>query len=69
MKQYRVRITSQAKEHLKVIKNYIAYDLKEPKIAKRILSEIKTALKNLGDMPQRIKKIDEMREWASVSIL
>lgn len=38
MESYRVRITKQAKGHLTLIREYIAAELKEPGIAKKMLS-------------------------------
>ena len=38
MDQYTIRITAQAREHLKLIRDYIAVDLREPEIAKNYWS-------------------------------
>ncbi len=59
MDEYKVRITEQAKEHLDLIKSYIASELKEPQTAKKMLALLKENMKSLSFMPHRIKCIDE----------
>lgn len=39
MDKYKIKVTRQAKEHLALIREYIATELKEPTIAKRILKK------------------------------
>ena len=39
MDKYKIKVTRQAKEHLALIREYIATELKEPIIAKRILKK------------------------------
>lgn len=34
MDQYAIRVTAQARQHLRLIRDYIAVDLREPEIAK-----------------------------------
>lgn len=65
MGEYTVRITDQAKEHLSLIKSYIALEIKEPQTAKKILALLKENMKNLSFMPYRIKCIDE-QPWGSL---
>lgn len=58
MDKYKIRLTRQAKEHLILIREYIAKELKEPFIAKKMLDLLKTQ----ETMPHRIKCIDE-KPW------
>ncbi len=59
MDEYKIKITRQAKEHLELIREYIATGLKEPAIAKRTLELLKTEMMSLQTMPYRVKAIDE----------
>ena len=59
MDEYRVKITSQAKEHLHLIKNYISLESKEPETAKKMLALLKENMKKLSFMPYRVKCMDE----------
>lgn len=59
MEKYTIKITDQAKEHLSLIKDYIVFELKQPKLAKNILNLLKEGMLSLTSMPQRIKCIDE----------
>lgn len=59
MDKYKIKITDQAKEHLKLIKDYIANQLKEPNVAKKILFLLKEEMMSLESLPHRIKCIDE----------
>jgi len=59
MDEYRVKITSQAKEHLHLIKNYISLEIKEPETAKKMLALLKENMKKLSFMPYRVKCMDE----------
>ena len=51
MDSYSIRITRQAKEHLVLIKEYIATELKEPSTAKRLLERFKKKIQTLGTFP------------------
>ncbi|MDY4060745.1 MAG: type II toxin-antitoxin system RelE/ParE family toxin [Faecalicoccus sp.] len=62
MDKYKIRLTKQAKEHLTFIREYIATELKEPDIAKKMLELLKSEMYSLETMPHRIKCIDE-RPW------
>lgn len=62
MENYRIKITRQAKEHLTLIREYIATELKEPGIAREILKLLKSEMYSLENMPYRIKCIDE-KPW------
>ena len=59
MDEYKIKVTRQAKEHLALIREYIATELKEPIIAKRILELLKSEMMSLQTMPYRVKCIDE----------
>ncbi|HUW63727.1 MAG TPA: type II toxin-antitoxin system RelE/ParE family toxin [Spirochaetia bacterium] len=53
MKTFRVLMTQSAAQDLKDISSYIAYDLKEPLVAKRFVKEIKTSVMSLAELPLR----------------
>ena len=61
----KIKVTRQAKEHLALIREYIATELKEPIIAKRILELLKSELMSLQTMPYRVKCIDE-QPWGEL---
>lgn len=48
MKEYKVRITDQAKLHLKLLKSYIDFEIKYPQASNKILSLIKENIKSLS---------------------
>ena len=54
MDEYRVRITSQARDHLREIRRYIEYELLAPIAAKNTIAAIKAEMKSLTHMPARI---------------
>ena len=47
MKTYSIIYSEEAKQDLIDIKSYIKYNLKEPKIAEKLISKIKNRKKNL----------------------
>ena len=59
MAMYQVKITLQAKEHLALIRDYIAIQLKAPETAKNILYLFQKHMNSLSFMPQRISCIEE----------
>ena len=65
MDEYKVKVTRQAKEHLALIREYIATELKEPIIAKRILELLKSEMMSLQMMPYRVKLIGE-QPWCEL---
>lgn len=65
MDTYTIQITSQAKEHLTLIRDYIAHDLKEPEIAKNMLRLLRTEMYSLDSLPHRIKCIEE-KPWGDL---
>ena len=65
MDEYKVKVTRQAKEHLALIREYIATELKEPIVAKRMLELLKEGMTSLQTMPYRVKAIDE-QPWRNL---
>ncbi len=53
MKKYSVLMTHTATEDLKSIATYIANELREPSIAKKLVGNIKEAVMSLEEMPTR----------------
>jgi len=53
MKRYKVVMTQPAAADLQSIANYIAYELKEPAAAKKLLGKIKETVTGLTKMPTR----------------
>lgn len=67
MKTYTVRITRQAREHLRGIKSYIAEELLAPDAAKNTMAVLKREIKSLSRMPERVKLTEE-EPWGSEGI-
>ena len=67
MKTYTVRITRQAREHLRGIKKHIAEELLAPDAAKNTIAAIKKEIKSLDKMPERINLTEE-EPWRSEGI-
>ncbi|MCI6574478.1 MAG: type II toxin-antitoxin system RelE/ParE family toxin [Actinomycetaceae bacterium] len=59
MGEYSIRITTQAREHLRLIRDYIAIELESPMAAKSILELLRKRIAALSSMPHRVKLIDE----------
>lgn len=59
MKTYTVRITRQAREHLRGIKAYITNELLAPDAANNTIAALKKAIKELDKMPERVKLTEE----------
>ena len=59
MDEYTIRITAQAREHLKLIRDYIAVNLREPGIAKNLIELLRKEISTLSFMPYRVKLIEE----------
>lgn len=59
MSDYKIKITSQAIEHLKCIRDYIAIELSDPLAAKRLLEQIKAEMHSLQTMPRRVQCVSE----------
>ena len=54
MEEYRIRITRQARDHLKEIRRYIEQELLYPQAAKNTIAAIKEEMQSLKKMPARI---------------
>ena len=67
MKLYTVRITRQAREHLRGIKKYIAEELLAPEAAGNTIAALKKEIQSLSKMPERIKLTEE-EPWRSEGI-
>jgi addiction module RelE/StbE family toxin len=53
MENYQVFMTRSATQDLKGISSYIAYDLKEPSVAKKLVEKIKASVMCLAKLPLR----------------
>ena len=67
MTKYRVKVTGQAKMHLKGIKEYIAFELLAPETARNMMKALRQSIHSLSNEPYRIKTIDE-EPWGSRGI-
>lgn len=67
MKNYTVRITRQAREHLREIKSHIANELLAPGAANNTIAALKQKIKSLSQMPERIKLTEE-EPWRSEGV-
>ena len=67
MKSYTVRITRQAREHLRSIKKYIAEELLVPDAARNTIAVLKKEIQSLAIMPERIKLTEE-EPWRSEGV-
>ena len=67
VKKYTVRITRQARDHLKAIKQYIAEELMAPEAASNMIAILKDEIKSLEKMPERIKFTEE-EPWRSEGV-
>lgn len=65
--EYQVRITTQAKEHLQEIRDYITHQLLAPDAAKNTLMLIGAEMSSLSTMPKRVKLVEE-EPWRSKGI-
>ncbi len=67
MKTYTVKITRQAREHLRSIRKYISEDLLAPDSAINTMAALKKEIESLSVMPERIRLTDE-EPWRSEGI-
>lgn len=67
MKTYTVKITGQARDHLRGIKSYITNELLAPDAANNTIAALKKAIKGLAQMPERVKLTEE-EPWRSEGI-
>lgn len=65
--EYHVRITAQAQEQMRDIRDYIANELLAPEAAKNMLMLLAAEMAALSRMPKRIKLIDE-EPWHSEGV-
>ena len=65
MKQYTVKITEQAIEHLRLIREYIVNELQQPNTAKNLLTQLKEQMMSLSLMPHRVNCIEE-KPWGEL---
>jgi len=57
LNEYIIKITKEAKNDLKLIKNYLIYNLQEVKISKNVMKKIKESIKSLANFPERFPVI------------
>ena len=67
MDEYRIRITRQARDHLREIRRYIEYKLLAPIAAKNTIAAIKAEMQSLTHMPDRIHLTPE-QPWHNQGI-
>ena len=67
MKTYTVRITRQAREHLRGIKQYIAEELFAPDAVRNTIAALRKEIQTLSQMPERIKLTEE-EPWRSEGV-
>jgi len=65
--EYHVKITTQAKEQLQEIRDYIAHELLAPEAAKNMLMLLGAEMASLATMPKRVKLVDE-EPWRSEGV-
>ena len=65
--QYEVRITNQAQDQLRSIRNYIAQDLASPQAAADTLRALRDAMASFARMSNRVRLVDE-EPWRSEGI-
>lgn len=65
--EYYVKITTQAKEQLQEIRDYIAHELLAPEAAKNMLKLLGAEMASLANMPKRVKLVDE-EPWRSEGV-
>lgn len=59
MKQYEVRVTAQAENHMLEYAEYIQNELVNPQAAVKFIKDIQKAVSSLAQMPQRNPLTDE----------
>lgn len=67
MDVYRIRITRQAREHLREIRRYIEKELLAPMAAKNTIAAIKSEMLSLNTMPGRIHLTPE-QPWYDLGV-
>ena len=59
MKQYTVKVTKMAYEHMQEIVKYISGELCAPDAAGKLLDEFQSSIEGLAEMPERYSLVDE----------
>ena len=59
MKQYTVKVTKMAYEHMQEIVKYISGELFAPDAASKLLDEFQSSIEGLAEMPERYSLVDE----------
>lgn len=59
MKQYTVKVTKMAYEHMQEIVKYISGELFAPDAAGKLLHEFQSSIEGLAEMPERYSLVDE----------
>ncbi len=67
MKEYKVSLTPQSIEHLKLIRDYISIELLSPDTASDMLELLRMKIKELSYFPERNPKIRE-EPWGSKGV-
>lgn len=67
MKQYKVRLTTQASGHILDYAEYIQNELFNPQAARRFVKDIRAEVNSLSQMPQRNPLVEE-EPWHSMGI-
>ena len=67
MDEYRIRITRQAREHLREIRNYIEHVLFSPIAAKNTITAIKAEIQSLKKLPKRTHLTPE-QPWHDLQV-
>lgn len=67
MKQYEVRVTTQAENHMLEYAEYIQNELVNPQAAVKFIKDIQKAVSSLAQMPQRNPLTDEA-PWKNMGI-
>ena len=65
--EYEVRVTTQAQEQLREIRDYIANELFAPDAAQNTLRLLAFAMATLAHMPRRVRLVDE-EPWRSEGV-
>ena len=65
--RYEVRITNQAQDQLRGIRDYIAQDLASPQASADTLKALRDAMDSFAQMPNRVRLVDE-EPWRSEGI-
>ena len=67
MKQFKVAYTPAAKDDLKSIYSYIAFQMKEKVIAQNIVNRIRKEIKALDSSPERYTAVD-WQPWSDIGM-